>query len=221
MANPFIFSARLHFSELTGLRAQDLSELLAGLKTVPDSSIYHHTHRFLQQHLSASPEPPNDFSYWASRILGDEELGEVLASIDIMQFTDIPQLRQAIIEAVESYTIGNPQALRRFCGKGKEFYFIKAVSFVIPAGETASDLTGFVQALKKISVDSIYFHTFEARLRLGKRSNDFSCWIETVPGCEDLAAKIARLDPYTHTIDDLRANIIKLVERKLKAGSHG
>ncbi len=69
---PFKFYTRLHLTELTGLRAINLSQLAALIRKVPGSSIYHHTHRFLQQHQYLSPEPPNDFAYWVSEILGEE-----------------------------------------------------------------------------------------------------------------------------------------------------
>jgi len=55
---PFRFYTRLHLSELTGLRAATLQQLLELIRKVPGSSIYHHTHRFLQQHQYLSPEPP-------------------------------------------------------------------------------------------------------------------------------------------------------------------
>ena len=216
--NPFHFSARLHFSELTGVSASNLDELLFAIKTVPGSSIYHHTHRFLQQHLSANPEPPNDFSYWVSRILGDEELGEILSSIDIMQFTAIAQLREACAVAIETYLKENPRARQRFSGKGKELYFIKAISFIVPAGYTAHNLAGFAEILERVSIDSLYFHMFEARLRLGKPANDFSCWIEQEVGDKRLADAIMKLDPYTHTIDDLRRHLIKLVGKSVPKG---
>ena len=89
---PFKFCTRLHLSELTGLRATTLGQLLALIKEVPGSCIYHHTHRFLQQHQYLSPEPPNDFAYWVTDILGEDELGEKLASIDTMQYPTIRNL---------------------------------------------------------------------------------------------------------------------------------
>ncbi|MBU1888113.1 MAG: hypothetical protein KKB46_02840, partial [Candidatus Omnitrophica bacterium] len=45
----FRFYTRLHLKILTGLRASNLKELLSLIKKVPGSSIYCHTHRFLQQ----------------------------------------------------------------------------------------------------------------------------------------------------------------------------
>ncbi len=53
---------------------------------------------------------------------------------------------------------------------------------------------------------------FEARLRLERGENDFSNWFEGV-GREDLAAEVARLDPYTMTLEGLRKILIQKVER--------
>jgi len=69
--------------------------------------------------------------------------------------------------------------------------------------------------LKKITIDSIYFHIFEARLRLEKQTNDFSFWIETSLGDKELAKKIAAFDPYTRTLDDLRNKLIAIIERRI------
>jgi hypothetical protein len=65
-------------------------------------------------------------------------------------------------------------------------------------------------------MDSIYFHIFEARLRLEKEVNDFSNWIEHSLGNQKLALKIARLDPYTCTMEDLRKTLTALLEKNLR-----
>lgn len=53
---PFRFCTQTHIPELTGLKANNLQELLDHIKTVPGSVIYHHTHHFLQQHQYLSPD---------------------------------------------------------------------------------------------------------------------------------------------------------------------
>ena len=98
---PFNFYTRLNLSELTCLRAHSLKELAECLKEAPDSSVYHHTHRFLQQHQYLSPEPPNDFAYWVINMLGEKRLGEELDSIDTIQFNDIASLRNKITGTIE------------------------------------------------------------------------------------------------------------------------
>lgn len=212
---PFKFYTRLHLSELTGLKADTLENLLGLVRSVPGSSIYHHTHRFLQQHQCFSPEPPNDFAYWVTDILGEDELGERLASIDTIQYHTIHDLREKIAKTIEDYINDNPRTKAKFAGAGSGFYFIKSVSFIVQTNYTAGDLREFVEILKKITVDSIYFHIFEARLRLEKKTNDFSFWIETSLGDKELAAKISKIDPYTYTLEDLRKNVIKMAENRI------
>jgi septum formation topological specificity factor MinE len=212
---PFRFYTRLHLTELTGLRAAGLVELVRLLKSVPGGSIYYHTHRFLQQHQYLSPEPPNDFAYWVREILGEEELGERLASIDIIQYSTIRSLRESIVEVVEKYLQQRPEAKRRFAQEGEEFYFKKAVSFILPTDHVSYNLREFIDILKWITVDSLYFHIFEARLRLEKKTNDFSNWIENSIGNRDLALSIARLDPYVYTMEDLRRTIVDLIEKEI------
>jgi len=208
---PFRFYTRLHLSELTGLRASTLSQLLDLLKEVPESCIHHHTHRFLQQHQYLSPEPPNDFAYWVTEILGESELGERLASIDTIQFANIRSLRNKIIETIEKYLQENPLTKLKFAREGEEFHFMKSVNFILPINYIAYGLEEFVAILRKITIDSIYFHIFEARLRLERGTNDFSNWIETSIGNKELADKISRLDPYTHTLEDLRSTLIRII----------
>ncbi len=212
---PFRFCTRLHLSELTGLRATTLGQFLALIKEVPGSSIYHHTHRFLQQHQYLSPEPPNDFAYWVTDILGEAELGEMLVSIDTMQYSTIRDLREKIASTIESYLKDSPFAKLKFARSGEEFHFIKSVSFILPTNYIAYDLKEFTDVLKKITIDSIYFHIFEARLRLEKPTNDFSFWIENSLGDKKLADNISSFDPYTSTLEDLRKKIVRIIERRI------
>ncbi|OGX16540.1 MAG: hypothetical protein A2166_01285 [Omnitrophica WOR_2 bacterium RBG_13_41_10] len=212
---PFRFYTRLHLTELTGLRASTLSQLVGLIKEASGSCIYHHTHRFLQQHQYLSPEPPNDFAYWVAEILGEKELGEKLASIDTIQYSTIHGLREAIVTTMDDYLKNNALAKLRFAGEGAEFHFMKSVSFVIPTNYVVSDLKNFKDTLGNITIDSIYFHIFEARLRLERKTNDFSNWIENSIGDKELAEEISRLDPYAYTLEELRRVIIKLIEKRL------
>jgi hypothetical protein len=211
---PFQFYSRLHLLELTGLRASNLSDLLENIKIVPGSCIYYHTHRFLQQHQYLSPEPPNDFAYWVTQVLGDNELGESLAGIDTIQFKTIRELRNKIAETIEEHLKNRPRAKQKFAEQSLEFHFIKSISFIFPTEYVATDLQEFSDILQKISIDSIYFHMFEARLRLEKGTNDFSVWIDTSLGDKKLAQRISKLDPYTYTMEDLRKTIIKIIESR-------
>jgi len=103
----------------------------------------------------------------------------------------------------------------KFSQKEEEFYFIKSISFVLPTDYIAHDLEEFANILEKITMDSIYYHIFESRLRLEKKTNDFSNWVETSIGDKNLADKIAQLDPYTHTLENLRKTLIKIIGKSI------
>lgn len=212
---PFKFHTRLHLTELTGLRATTLSQLVGLIKKVSGSSIYHHTHRFLQQHQYLSPEPPNDFAYWVTEVLGEDELGEKLASIDTMQYSTLRSLRDKIVATIDDYLGSSSFAKLKFAKSGEEFHFMKSVSFVLPSGYSVIDLREFADALQKITIDSIYFHIFEARLRLERQGNDFSNWIEHSLGDKELAEEISNLDPYTQTLESLRQSILRIVQKMI------
>lgn len=212
---PFQFFTRLQLSELTGLRASSLSQLLDGVKKVPPASIYYHTHAFFQEYQYMRRDTPNDFAYWVSNILGEVELGEQLSGIDIMRYSKIRELQAAIAQVIEEYLNSNQFAKLKFARTNEEFHFIKSVSFVFPTTFTAYNLKDMLEILKKITIDSIYFHVFEARLRLERPSNDFSAWIEDSIGDKELAHNISSLDPYMRTLEDLRRTIIRIIERKI------
>lgn len=209
---PFRFYTRLHLLEMTGRRAKNLRDLAAYLREAPDSVIYHHTHRFLQAHQYLIPEPPNDFAYWVTAALNEVELGERLASIDTIGFSNLGELRAKIVSTLENALEKKKDRLRE-ANEGQAFHFIKSVSFIFPTPHVASSLEEFRSILEKVSINSLYFHMFEAKIYHAKGTNDFSLWLETSVGQSDLARKIARLDPYTYTLEGLRKKIIELVRK--------
>lgn len=219
---PFVFHTSLVLQESLGLRAEKLSTLVKLLREVPAASIYHHTHYFMVQHHYLAPEPPNDFAYWVSEVLGERLLGELLAGVDTTAYTSLEELRQALVAAVERYLEERPAAQLRFASPGQEFFFVKAVHFVLPTLHTASTLAEFADALTRVSIRSLYFHMFESRLRVGHRTNDFSVWLEEQLGEGELAAAIARLDPYGQNLEGLRTRLLILVRaaRRAQALSH-
>jgi hypothetical protein len=213
--NPFLFYTKLDLVEALGKKAKNLEELLALLKEVPPSSIYYHTHRYLQQHQFLSPEPPNDFAYWVRGILAERVLAERLFSLDLLDFKDIEELRASLINLIEDCTRAHPDTMKRTVPPGYEFHFAKSVTFVLPLGIEAWTLGEFLEAIKKISTHSLYYHMFDARLRLGRGENDFYLWLKKELGEYELAAKISNLDPYTNTMEGLRQKMCFLIAKRL------
>ena len=214
-SQPFRFYTRLSLRELTGLKAVTAHQLLKGLRTVSGSVIYHHTHHYLQQHQFLTPEPPNDFAYWITEVLGEKELGEQLASVDTIEFHTIRQLREALIRTLERYLQHHPLLRFRVAKPEEAIHFEKAISIVLPTPYEARDLKEFSESLEVVTVNSLYYHIFEARLRLERSPNDFSMWFETSLGEKALARAVAFRDPYTHTMEELRQTILRLVRQRL------
>ncbi len=211
---PFQFRTRSHLAELTGLKAKSLRELVDLLKSAPDGVVYYHTHHFLAEHHYLTPEPPNDFAGWVTNVLRDDILGEQLASVDTFDFSDLVSLRDKLANIIEEHLEGHGDHSME-AEPGREFFFIKSVSVVVATAYRAYDLREFVEALKKVTVGSLYFHMFEARLRLGRRQNDFSTWLESGLDENDLAHEVAGLDPYNYSLEGLRSALTRLIENRL------
>ncbi|OGS28123.1 MAG: hypothetical protein A3J70_07555 [Elusimicrobia bacterium RIFCSPHIGHO2_02_FULL_61_10] len=145
--------------------------------------------------------------------------GERLAAVDPIRYNTIGELRQALAGVLEDHLKRHPAI--RSAPHGDEFHFMRSVRFSVPTSYQAVDLPEFCEALRKVSISSLYLHVFEARLRPPLGMNDFSVWFERDLGEKELAGKVARLDPYSRTHEALREIIIKMVEGRLEKLSHG
>lgn len=206
----FQFYTPFQLIMLLGKKARNPVELLEHIKTVPDSSIYYHTHRFLRQHHYLSPEPTNDFAYWLTNVLNLKKLGESFAGVNMVSLKELAEIRSSFILLLENFLKGAERLPD--CPEGEEFHFMGCVTFLLPAPDTAHDLGQFAAALEKISIDSFYYHVFEARLQPGGGQNDFSTWLESI-GETAAAQEIRRFDPYHFTLDGLRKKILTLLRR--------
>jgi hypothetical protein len=209
---PFVFNTERRIVLLTGLRARNLEQLLACLREVPGSSIFYHTHHMYLSHHFETPVFSSDFALWVSEALQKEVLAEKLAAVDLLSFTSIRQLREAIIATIER-SAGENGGMLRECPPGDEFHFCRSKSFMMRTGLVAHDPKEFFEVLPGVSNASLFYHFFEARLRLGRLSNDFSQWLEW-RGEPGLAAAIDKMDPYAVTLDELRDDIVKLGRRR-------
>ncbi len=212
--HPFKFFVKLTLPELTGMYALNLKELIKGIKSADENIIYYHTHHFLLQHHYISPAPPNDFAFWITNILGEELLGEEIASIDLYSFENINDFKSEMIKRLEKFLAKN-KGLKRVDIQSR-FNFMKAITFILNTEKYAYSLSEFLDILKNISVYSLYFHFFEASFRLKTRTNDFSMWIANELNLPELAAKIDNIDPYTYTMYELKNAVTQLIEQYFK-----
>ncbi len=210
---PFHFCTERRLVQLTGQAARTLPELLAVLRTITGASIFYHTHHLFLSHHFETPLVYNDFSDWVSEALQEEALAEQLGAVDLLAFTSIRELRNMFIALIDAHLSVSGGRVRE-CPPGDEFHFCKSKSFVMSTGLVANDVPEFFEKLSTITNVSLYFHFLEARLRLERRTNDFSEWLRG-RGELALADSIDCLDPYVVTLDELKQQIVEL------GGRHG
>jgi len=205
-----MFCTSSQLVEITGRKAAHLKELIEVLRQIDASSIFYHVHHAFREYQFAPGAYTNDFAHWVKDELGESRLAEKLANINIKEFTDLEQIRKRLIEIIFEY-LNQATEIRR-AQEGREFYFCRNIGVIMKTRYEAWDFDEFCRGLKKVGLRSLFFHFFEAPLRLGRRNNDFSQWIMGSFGMEKLAKEIEGLDPYLYTMDELRDRIVELVE---------
>lgn len=209
---PFDFYTSSQLIEITGRKAANLKEFIDILKDIDDSSIFYHVHHAFREHQFALGLYTNDFAHWVGDELNENALAEKLANINIKDYTELNSLRCKITEIIDNYLQNNPDS-SKLEAKHK-FYFCKNIGVIQKTKYAAWDLAEFCEGLRRVGLRSLFFHFFEARLRLGRKSNDFSDWIIFNFKDEKLARRIEALDPYSQTMDELRDEIISLIGGK-------
>lgn len=209
--NPFHFNTSAHLLRITQQKANTLIEFLKGLRECPEGSIFQHSFRTLQEHHFIREGFSNDFAQWAQSACSEPGLAEELAGVDVREFTSLQELRRRFIEIVEGFLHSGAADGAR--SARRPFYFCASDIVVIPTSFVGRTLDQFVDGLKGVSIHSIHHHFIEARLRLKLMSNDFSLWLQEELGLAETARQLDLIDIYTATLEDVRRQIIRMVER--------
>jgi len=212
-AKPFYFNTSAHLLRITRYRANTLAELLEALRECPEDSIFQHTFQTLEEHHFIREGFSNDFAQWVLSACNEPGLAERLASVDIREFTMVADLRPRFLQIVEKYLQDNAEVGLRTAEE--TFYFCASDTVVMPTSFVAHTLQEFAEGLRSVSVHSIHHHFIEARLRLKLMSNDFSQWLHEDLGLPETARALNRIDIYTGTLEDVRRQIVRIVERAL------
>ena len=210
---PFYFNTSAHLLRITTQKANTLAELLDALRLCADDSIFQHTFRTLQEHHFIRQGFSNDFAQWALAACNQPGLAEQLASVDVREFTSLGELRERLISIVVQHLKNNPSDGTRMADE--TFYFCASDIVVMPTNFVAETMQQFAKGLREVSVHSIHHHFIEARLRLKLMSNDFSQWLHEDAGLTDTARALNRIDIYTATLENVRSQMVRIVERAL------
>jgi hypothetical protein len=213
----FEFRNAVRLTRSTGHKAMTLRELRDKLTKVSDGCVLHHTCQYFSKgHIQ---EYTNDFAQWVGESLEEGALAEQLSNIDSYSYRNTAELREALLAAIDRFLEEFPEP--REVLAGDEFFFNEAVTFIFPVGLRARNLAEFLMALKYLDPGSLYYHFYEARIRIGKGIDDFSKWVDEVIGATEVAEKISTIDPFMHNLEGIREHLIEMVEQGLREEMEG
>ena len=202
---------------MLGRSARDEQQLLEAIEEIPPDSLYYHTHSFFLRHPYIVGPYPNDFATWAAIQVRDRVLGEKLGILDPYDFENLEALRAEIVSIIEEH-LSQLQIIPRVI-YGEPFYFMQSRIIEVPTGLKARTLKEFREILATIDASVVYYHTFEAIRRPGRKKGDFPFWIEGELGLPEISQKISKLHPYMSTLESMRHQIIKLCDEFLEKGA--
>ncbi len=207
---PFLFRTAHYLRLLTGLSASKLSEFADALEKADDMSIFYHIYHPIFSGHQVPEEYPNDFAYWTSDALRNEDLAERLADVDLPEPQKLEVLKRRLVSIVRAELSSNgDQSVRR----GYEFHFITCSVVSFPTEWKADTLFEFLDSVSSINSASIVYHKVAERFVNGDGHNGFSTWIRENFGYDELARSISAIDPQTMVSEEILR--MELVDRML------
>ncbi len=207
---PFTFYSAAHIVELTGREAASLPELRDGIREVTGSSIFHHTFGALRDRPFAAQRYTSDFARWTAEVLQDWPVAERLAFMDPTEFPSIRALRERILQVIDDRLAEGPEVAH--APPGREFHFTQSISIIYPVGRQAQTLSELREGIRTAGARSLFFHLVEARLRIGRCTNDLSTWLGDSLEAPVLAGRLDKLDLLVTSPEEIRQQVLAALE---------
>ncbi|MBO8140674.1 MAG: hypothetical protein H0Z37_00665 [Firmicutes bacterium] len=191
----------------TGRHAQNLRELRDHLAAVDALCVYNHFWLSRLRPLYDDVEYSNDFAAWAHRALNDDVLGERLSMVDPSMFDDLEELRQEVLDLVETRL--DERELVPWARPGHRFDFMHSQMVIFDTRRQIERPEDLPEAVAKLSLGSVFYHALDARRRNPHGWDDFRAWLAGFP--EDYSQLFQRLesvDWYFLTLADLRDTLV-------------
>jgi len=196
----------------TGRKARQLVEFRNQLADIPEASVYHHFWGGLLQARFEEREYNNDFAAWVRHGIHDGILAERLAALHPADFADIEDLRQEMLELIDS-RLDEAEYLS-WTRATRQFEFTRSQIVVFDTERRIDTPAALAQSIGELSTSSIFYHFVDARRRTDDRRDDFSDWLAACDhGYPALLAELAHIDPYFGSLDELRRELLSVVTR--------
>lgn len=209
----FRFIGCNEIQEILGKQAEDERQLAELLEEVPLDSVYFHMHSYFLRTRFIERTYPNDFAEWVGEQVRDHVLAERLSVVDPFDFQSLEALREELLSIIDDHLSGMATVPR--VGRGMSFYFNRSRILEVPTGLEARTLREFRDAISEVDVSAIYYHVFEAHLRLRREENDFSAWIRGSLKLPELADRMRALNPYLGSLERLRSSLLTMCDEYL------
>lgn len=200
----------------TGKRAQNLRELREMIQTIDPESIYYHFWGVLLRPSFDDPEFKNDFASWCRHSIHDDKTAEKLSIIDPTEFDTLDDLRAEIIEVIEERL--EEIEFVRWAQPDEQFNFVTFQTVVFDTGNRIEKPSDLPEAIRKMSVSSIFYHFIDARRRPPDRTDDFRVWLR---GCGEqynsICEQIGLVDPFFPSLRELREQLAQVVDQAFSA----
>jgi hypothetical protein len=154
----------------------------------------------------------NDFARWLWITIGEQSISEKVAMINPFLFDSIKDCRKKLVKCLRDY-IGAGELFPRV-SHDREFYFLELKSFIHPTGFEARNLKQFKTGIERISISGLFYHLIDSRIRIGRKTNDFSKWLADELGEHDKAEEIAQLNLFSLNLWDIKNEIIEILGKK-------
>lgn len=216
MPAPFTVMDCAILARTTGLAVQSLRELRDALFKAEPESIYYHFWGGLMRPTFDDPEFMNDFAVWVRRELRDRKLAERLAMVEPSRHASIEDLREELLELVESRLDELDRPL--WVGRDGQFNFLAACITVIPTRDTIETPEGLRDVVGRFSRGSLFYHFVDARRRREDGLDDLRAWLDGFPDQRyaPLSAELAGVDPFQGSLVRLAEQVRRAVDRGLE-----
>ena len=213
-AEPFQFFTVDGIARTEDRKANTVRELLHGLETCSDDSIYHHMIQVPSSEEFVNGNASNDFAKWVRAMLECGGLSEQLAALDERYYSSIEEMRNDLRGVVGEYLSVYPECADQVARI--PFYFCEGLELgMVPLELTARTLEEFRRSVRTMSIESLYLHFVASASRAEMQNNDFSIWLSESLGLHELARNINEIDLTAHTLESARESILQLIDAEL------
>lgn len=208
---PFQFLTASYLIRAGLEKGLNLFGLLQGLEKCSDGSIFYHTFHSLDRHHFLTEGFSNDFAQWVLAACNQPGLAEALGGLDIRDYLSIADLRGDLRRVVGEYCHTHTQESQQ--PAFEPFYFCAAIEVTVPLGIEAKTLEEFRHGVERLSHASLYYHFISSRLRVHRRTNDFSLWLSDGLRMSALAQRLEQIDIYTNNLEGVRESMLAIIDR--------